>query len=115
MTEPCQGPDPHPRKPRFAMPAGAVDSHFHLFGPLSRYAMVDEREYTPPPATPQQARHLFDTLGIARAVVIQPSIYGDDNRAQLEGAAELGIPVRAVVVAPHATPDREMADLHRQG
>jgi predicted TIM-barrel fold metal-dependent hydrolase len=115
MTEPCQGPDPHPRQPRFAVPAGAIDSHFHLFGSLSRYAMVDEREYTPPPATPQHARHLFDTLGIARAVVIQPSIYGDDNRAQLEGAAELGIPFRAVVVAPHATPDREMADLHEQG
>jgi predicted TIM-barrel fold metal-dependent hydrolase len=115
MTEPCQGPDPHPRKPRFAVPAGAIDSHFHLFGPLSRYAMVDEREYTPPPATSQHARHLFDTLGIARAVVIQPSIYGDDNRAQLEGAAELGIPVRAVVVAPYATPDREMAGLHEQG
>ena len=115
MTEPCQGPDPHPRKPRFAVPAGAIDSHFHLFGPLSRYAMVDDREYTPPPATPEQARHLFDTLGITRAVVIQPSIYGEDNRAQLEGAAELGIPFRAVVVAPHATPDREMADLHEQG
>jgi predicted TIM-barrel fold metal-dependent hydrolase len=115
MTEPCQGPDPHPRKPRFAVPAGAIDAHFHLFGPLSRYAMVDKREYTPPPATPQQARHLFDMLGIARAVVIQPSIYGEDNRAQLEGAAELGIPFRAVVVAPHATPDREMAKLHEQG
>jgi predicted TIM-barrel fold metal-dependent hydrolase len=115
MTELCQGPDPHPRKPRFAVPLGAIDSHFHLFGPASRYAMVDDREYTPPPITPQQARHLFDTLGIARAVVIQPSIYGDDNRAQLEGAADIGIPVRAVVVAPYATPEREMAKLNAQG
>lgn len=115
MTELCQGPDPRPRKPRFDVPAGAIDSHLHLFGPASGYAMVDDREYTPPPATPQQARHLFDTLGIARAVVIQPSIYGNDNRAQLEGAAEIGLPVRAVVVAPYATPDREMAKLNAQG
>jgi predicted TIM-barrel fold metal-dependent hydrolase len=115
MTELCQGPDPHPRKPRFAVPAGAIDSHFHLFGPASRYAMVDDREYTPPLSTPQQARHLFDTLGVARAVVIQPSIYGDDNRAQLEGAADIGIPVRAVVVVPYATPDQEMEKLNAQG
>jgi predicted TIM-barrel fold metal-dependent hydrolase len=115
MTELCQGPDPRPRTPRFDVPAGAIDSHLHLFGPASGYAMVDDREYTPPPATPQQARHLFDTLGIARAVVIQPSIYGNDNRAQLEGAAEIGLPVRAVVVAPYATPDREMAKLNAQG
>jgi predicted TIM-barrel fold metal-dependent hydrolase len=115
MTELCQGPDPHPHKPRFTVPAGAIDSHFHLFGPASRYAMVDDREYTPPQITPQQARHLFDTLGVARAVVIQPSIYGDDNRAQLAGAADIGIPVRAVVVVPYATPDQEMEKLNAQG
>ena len=115
MTEPCQGPDPHPRKPRLDVPAGATNSHFHLFGPASRYPMVEDREYTPPPATPGQVRHLLDTLGIARGVVIQPSIYGHDNRAQLEGAAEIGIPMRAVVVVPHDTSDREMAKLHDQG
>jgi predicted TIM-barrel fold metal-dependent hydrolase len=115
MTDLCQGPDPHPRKPRMKMPAGATDTHFHLFGPAPRYALVDEREYTPPVITPAQARHLFDTLGIERAVVIQPSVYGEDNRAQLEGAAEVGIPVRAVVVAPYEASDRELAKLHEQG
>src|SRR4051795_1608060 len=107
MTDLCQGPDPHPRKPRMKMPAGATDTHFHLFGPASRYALVDEREYTPPVIAPAQARHLFDMLGIERAVVIQPSVYGEDNRAQLEGAADVGIAVRAVIVAPYETSDRE--------
>jgi predicted TIM-barrel fold metal-dependent hydrolase len=115
MTDLCQGPDPHPRKPRMKMPAGATDTHFHLFGPASRYALVHEREYTPPVITPAQARHLFDTLGIERAVVIQPSVYGEDNRAQLEGAADVGIAVRAVIVAPYETSDREYAKLHEQG
>jgi predicted TIM-barrel fold metal-dependent hydrolase len=115
MTELCQGPDPHPRKPRLQVPAGATDTHFHLFGPVSRYPMVAVREYTPPQISPTAARHLFHSLGIERAVVIQPSIYGDDNRAQLEGAADVGIPVRAVVVAPFETPDRELTKLHEQG
>jgi predicted TIM-barrel fold metal-dependent hydrolase len=115
MTDLCQGPDSHPRKPRIAVPPGATDTHFHLFGDPSRYSFVDLREYTPPMITPVMARHLFDTLGIGRAVVIQPSVYGEDNRAQLEGAAEVGIPVRAVIVAPYSITDRELDRLHEQG
>jgi len=115
MTDLCQGPDLHPRKPRVAVPPGATDTHFHLFGDAARYPMVDEREYTPQLITPTMARHLFSTLGIQRAVVIQPSVYGEDNRAQLEGAAQIGIPVRAVIVAPYSATDRELDKLHEQG
>lgn len=115
MTELCQGPDPHPRTPRIQVPAGATDTHFHLFGPAARYPLVADREYTPPLITPADARRLFDTLGIQRAVVIQPSVYGHDNRAQLEGARDVGIPFRAVVVAPVEASDQELATLHDQG
>ncbi len=111
----CQGPDPHPRKPHFKMPAGATDTHIHLFGSQSRYPLVDLREYTPQLITPALARQLFDTLGVQRAVVIQPSIYGEDNRAQLEGARDIGIPTRAVIVARHDTSDRDLMALHEQG
>jgi predicted TIM-barrel fold metal-dependent hydrolase len=115
IPELCQGPDFHPRPPRIKMPAGATDTHFHLFGPQDQYPLVQEREYTPPLITPALARQLFDTLGIQRAVVIQPSVYGEDNRAQLEGAKEIGIPIRAVIVARHETSDQELAALHQQG
>jgi predicted TIM-barrel fold metal-dependent hydrolase len=114
-VEPCQGPDPNPRPPRFHVPSGATDTHFHLFGPRDRYALVEVREYTPPLITPEHAAKLFATLGIERAVVIQPSVYGDDNRAQLEGASQVGIPTRAVVVARYETPERDLAKLHEQG
>ncbi|HEX5078171.1 MAG TPA: amidohydrolase family protein [Geminicoccaceae bacterium] len=97
------------------MPAGATDTHFHLFGPQAAYPLVPVREYTPPLITPALARRLFAKLGIERAVVIQPSVYGDDNRAQLEGAREVGIPTRAVVVARYETSDRELARLHDEG
>ena len=111
----CQGPDMRLRAPRFKMPAGATDTHFHLFGPQAQYPLVDLREYTPPLITPAMARQVFDALGIARAVVIQPSVYGEDNRAQLEGAQEVGIPIRAVVVVPMTATDADLAALHAQG
>ena len=41
--------------------------------------------------------------------------YGADNRAQLEGAKEIGIPTRAVIVAHYATTDRELVQFHQQG
>ena len=111
----CQGPDLNPRPPRFKLPPGATDTHFHLFGPQDRYSLVEVREYTPPLITPELGAKLFATLGIERAVVIQPSVYGDDNRAQLEGAKEVGIPTRAVVVASYDISDRDLASLHEQG
>lgn len=114
-AETCQGPDPNPRPPRFRVPPGATDTHFHLFGPRDRYGLVEVREYTPPLITPADAARLFATLGIERAVVIQPSVYGEDNRAQLEGASQVGIPTRAVVVARYETPDEDLARLHEQG
>jgi hypothetical protein len=46
MTDLCQAPDLKPRKPRVSVPAGATDSHFHLFGPQSRYPLVAARDYS---------------------------------------------------------------------
>jgi predicted TIM-barrel fold metal-dependent hydrolase len=97
------------------MPGGATDTHIHLFGPQSKYRYVEGREYTPPDATPEAARHLFRTMKIDRAVVIQPSVYGMDNSAQLELAQRIGIPTRAVVVVPYETPDRELSRLYGLG
>lgn len=103
------------RPARLVAPDGATDTHFHLFGDPNRYPIVGTRDYTPPLITPAQTRQLFDRLGIQRAVVIQPSVYGTDNRAQLEGASQLGIPTRAVIVTPYETSDTALMKYHEQG
>src|SRR5215207_323939 len=84
MTKPCPPPDPFPRKPRVALPRGATDCHFHVYGPAERYPMLANRDHTTPDASPRSARHLFETLGFERAVIVQPSVYGTDNRRQLD-------------------------------
>lgn len=111
----CQAPDPHPRRPRLKAPPGATDTHFHILGPAAHYAYVEEREYTPPDAVPLACRKLFDTLGIQRAVLVQPSVYGEDNTCMVESAPQLGVPARLVVVAPFATSDKELQRLHDAG
>lgn len=94
---------------------GATDTHVHVFGPAGRYPYVAHRTYTPQDAPPSAAAALFRRLGIARAVLVQPSAYGFDNARHLDAAAELGIPARVVVVAPSDTPQAELARMHERG
>jgi predicted TIM-barrel fold metal-dependent hydrolase len=80
--------------PSFAVPAGACDCHLHVFGPESLYPFAEPRAYTPPPALPEDARAMLRRLGLERAVLVQPSVYGTDNRCTRDAVAELGDPRR---------------------
>jgi predicted TIM-barrel fold metal-dependent hydrolase len=115
MIPTCQKPDPNPRPPRFKAPPGATDTHFHIFGREENYPFVLDRRFTPPDASVESYLHLHRTLGLSRAVLVQPSSYGTDNRRQLDAAREMDIPTRVIVVVPPAITDRELDDLYRAG
>jgi len=115
MVEFCQGPDPEPRAPRLCTPPLATDTHFHILGPATQYPYVEDREYTPPDALPSHCRKLFHTLGIQRAVLVQPSVYGDDNSCMLASAPLLGVPTRNIAVVRSDASDKELERLHAAG
>jgi predicted TIM-barrel fold metal-dependent hydrolase len=115
MPELCQPPDPHPRQPRLKCPPGAADCHLHIYGPQQRYPAAVTSRFAVPDALPETCRHLHDVLGIERAVLIQPSGYGFDNRRQLDALAEIGRPARAIVSVPLDVTDRELQRLHEAG
>lgn len=115
MTKLVPPPDPHPKKPRMKVPVGATDCHFHVYGPADHYPMLSNRDHTAPDAPASAARHLFGTLGIQRAVIVQPSVYGTDNRRQLDAMSEIGIEMRAVVIVAPDISDGEMQRLHDAG
>lgn len=112
----CQGPDPHPRKPRHALPAGVVDCHCHVFGDQNRYPLVAHRSYTPPLCTLQDYLAMCEMVGISRTVQVNASTYGCDNSISLDVIATLGLDkARGVAgVAPDATP-AEIRRLHEGG
>ena len=93
----CQPPDPNPRPPKLVCPPGAADCHLHIYGPQQRYPASPASEFAVPDALPAAARHLHQVLGIQRAVLVQPSGYGLDNRRQLDALAEIGSSARAIV------------------
>jgi predicted TIM-barrel fold metal-dependent hydrolase len=115
MTPLCPAPDLNPRSPRFKAPLGATDTHLHIFGPEERYPFVSDRRFTPPYVSVESYLRLQRTLGLSRAVLVQPSSYGTDNRRQLDAASEMDIPTRVIVVVSPSVTDREIDDLYRAG
>src|SRR5690606_1382821 len=101
--------------PASALPAGACDCHVHVVGDPRRYPMAADRHYTPGPAGPANLLRHLDGLGLARAVIVQPSIYGTDNRCLLDSLEALQGAGRGVAVLdPDVTP-AALADLHACG
>jgi predicted TIM-barrel fold metal-dependent hydrolase len=110
----CQGPDPDPTTPVFAVPKGAIDSHAHVFGPDSKYPYSPARGYTPPEASLQEYERLHQILGIEKGVLTQPSVYGIDNRAILDAVTQSGNRLLAVVALSEDVSDKELESLNEQ-
>jgi 2-pyrone-4,6-dicarboxylate lactonase len=108
-------PDPNPRRSDFAVPAAACDCHAHVFGPGNRYPFIPHGLYVPADALPAQYRHMLDALGVERGVLVQPSIYGTDNRAMLDALARDPARLRGVAVLPFDADRSEIERLHAQG
>ena len=98
------------------MPLHACDTHAHICGPIERYPYAERRVYTPPDALLPAYRHMLDALGVERAVLVQPSVYGTDNTVMLAAMAELGSTrCRGVAVVDDDISDHELESLHEAG
>lgn len=97
------------------LPPGTCDTHMHVFGPPARYPLVAGRNYTPQPVTFDAYRPVMAALGIDRAVLVQPSVYGTDNSALLDTLRRDPAHLRGVVVVAPEVSDTELAALHASG
>jgi len=110
--------DPPPREPAPAalpLPPGTCDAHFHVFGAQDRYPMDPRRNDTPHTASLDDYRRVMRAVGIERGVIVQPSVYGTDNRATLDALRAGGDRFRAIVVPPADVSDAELARWHALG
>jgi predicted TIM-barrel fold metal-dependent hydrolase len=102
-------------QPALDVPPGACDCHTHVFGDPARFPLWSERTYTPPPATAADWEAAHQKLRIDRGVIVQPSVYGTDNRCALDAIARLGRRARGVAVIADDTPAAELDALHLGG
>src|SRR5213083_387291 len=115
MTRPISGPDPDPVEPKYAPPPQACDAHCHIFGPAGKFPYAPERRYTPPDSPKEKLRALHKHLGLSRAVLVQASCHGTDNRAMLDAIASSSGAWRGVAMVEAKVTDRELEALHAAG
>ena len=106
---------PGPSKPRFKLPAGAVDAHCHVFGPGAQFPYAPERKYTPCDASRDQLFALRDHLGFDRNVIVQATCHGSDNRALVDALEHSKEKARGVATVRRDVSDRQLQDLHEAG
>lgn len=97
---------------------GFIDSHVHVWSPdLRRYPTVSGRAATPASFTPEDLFRHTRPAGVGRVVLIQPGLYGTDNRYLLDSmAAHPGV-FSGVAIVDESAPGlpARMKDLARQG
>ena len=106
---------PNPSRPRFRLPAGAVDAHCHVFGPGAQFPYAPERKYTPCDASAAQLFALRDFLGFDRNVIVQATCHGADNRALVDALVRSGGRARGVATVNGEVTDAELAALDAAG
>jgi 2-pyrone-4,6-dicarboxylate lactonase len=112
---PCAPPDFNPHKPKLTLPKLACDTHAHILGPIARYDYSPARVYTPPDCLLTEYRKMLATLGVERAVLVQPSVYGSDNTVMLEAMQTAGSAFRGVAVVDDNITDTELTKLNAAG
>jgi 2-pyrone-4,6-dicarboxylate lactonase len=106
---------PNPSKPKFVVPAGAVDAHCHVFGPGDTFPFAPERKYTPCDASWEQLFALRDFLGFEKNVVVQATCHGSDNSALLDVLERADGKARGVVTVKSDVSVEELERMHALG
>jgi 2-pyrone-4,6-dicarboxylate lactonase len=108
--------NPTPGKPRLKLPAGACDTHFHVFGPQARFPLAPGRSYTPDGDAPKETLFaLHAHLGIERGVVVQSAAHGTDNSAAADLIASHPSAYKGVALVRADAGTTELKKLDAQG
>jgi D-galactarolactone isomerase len=94
---------------------GTCDCHIHILGPQDMYPLASTAPFTPKVASLSAYLKLMGRIGIDRAVIVQPSAYGKDNRCTLDAIAELGPRARGIAVIDLDTSEAELRELTAGG
>lgn len=116
MSKPsCMAPDNETRTPRFKAPPKSCDAHCHIFGPHAIFPYSDKASYWPPDADKHALKRVHDKLGIERAVLVQASCHGIDNRGMMDAIESSNGRYRGVCIANDTFSENDFQDLHEGG
>lgn len=111
----CLGPLREIAPASFDMPALACDTHAHVIGDGIRHPYVENRSYTPPPASEERYLEMLRGCGCERGVLVQVSVHGTDNSYMLEVLQGHPDNLRGIAVVDDSVSDRELEHMHACG
>jgi 2-pyrone-4,6-dicarboxylate lactonase len=118
-NSPLPGANPSPdsatRRPAVPLPPRTCDCHAHIFGPWDRFPLPAKPTYLPAEVPLPEYLHMLRTLGVARAVLVQPSPYGTNNAALVAALRSGSFPLRGIALIDGATTDAQLEELHAAG
>ncbi|MGE4337755.1 MAG: amidohydrolase family protein [Pigmentiphaga sp.] len=106
------GWDRQTRRPSIQVPDGAWDTHFHVYG---KGLATTDRTYDPPAAGLDDILRVHDALGIARGVVVQPTVYGTDHTQLCEVLRLSRGRFRGIAIVNDSVCDSSLMELARSG
>jgi 2-pyrone-4,6-dicarboxylate lactonase len=113
---PVQPPISNTRKPKLMAPAGACDTHLHVYGPFDRYPLVTERNYDPDPhSTLDDYLNIHRALGLKRAVVVTGSANGTNNQITLDALRRMDGNFKGLALLDPAISDTDLLRLKEGG
>jgi predicted TIM-barrel fold metal-dependent hydrolase len=97
-------------KPRLIAPAGACDTHFHIYFPETVYPLRPDRRYTPVAAGLEDYLAIFRALGLSRGVVVNGAANAD-NRPTLEAVRRMNGAFKGLALVGAEVSDAELRRL----
>jgi predicted TIM-barrel fold metal-dependent hydrolase len=91
------------------------DCHVHVFGPAECYPLASRLAYAPPERSLAALAAAAAPSGVARFVLVQPSVYGTDNRCLMAALREGGGRHRGIAVVGPEAPADELSAMHAAG
>lgn len=106
-----KGPSQPSTAVSFSVPRGACDCLTHIYGTFDRFPMSPTRTYTPELASIPEIESLHKALTVDRVILIQPTLYGTDNRCTLDAIAKMGARARGIAVVDEDISAHELDSL----
>lgn len=92
----------------------ACDCHVHIYE-LERYPLASTSTFGPPQASWQDYTAVQRRLGLTRAILVQPTGYGYDNRCMLDALALSDGAARGIAVVRSDAPMAQLQEMHDAG
>lgn len=100
----------------YKLPANSCDSHVHVYGPFDRFPAMQAGRFSAAREMPVEALFaLWDSLGIARGVIVHALGAGADNAVTLDALRRYPQRLRGVALVDADVSDRRLDELTDAG